>query len=184
MEALVTLEQTARQLGATDVDGDGQDDVVLLLQSGLQVLRSPGDGTLAPMQVVQPPALHSTLHVGDLDGMGAADIVLAGPEGIVVGLVTAGQIAWMSQSAPVLPNPWVLVDFDGDGMLDVVTAEADLVLAYRGLGDGTLVTEAQVLSSGVGEEVLDLAAGDLDGNGRDEVVVCDDAGMLVVSAGG
>ncbi len=182
-EMLVTFEESVRALAATDVSGNGQDDAIVVLESSFQVLHSPGDGSLVPAQVTPPPALHHTVAVGDLDGQGAPDIVLAGPDGVVVGLVTVAQLIWLPpQPAPAVPNPWTLMDFDGDGTLDLVTTDADQVLAYAGLGDGTLATEAQVLSVGVGSEVLDLAAGDLDGDGRDEVVVCDDLGLLVVSS--
>ncbi|MBC8067331.1 MAG: VCBS repeat-containing protein [Deltaproteobacteria bacterium] len=178
------LPSNASALGTTDLDADGIDDVVALLPDRLALVRSAGDGTLTLLGETTPPILGPTMIVGDLDGVGGRDIVLVGDQGIAVGLVSPDAIAWHAQPELVITSPAVLADVDGDEALDLVTVEGTTLVAYRRGGDVTFAAAPLVVAHGVGDAVRTIVAGDLDGDARADLAVCDGLGVLVVSSGG
>jgi len=122
-----------RDLGVGDFTGDGVLDLATLdaVDGTVSVLAGAGDGTFAP------PAAHAvgvseTLLVGDLEGDGDADILVAGAplEGVGLGRVevlrqesgTLGPAAgYRVDGAPV---DLVARDVDADGLTDVVALSA------------------------------------------------------------
>jgi hypothetical protein len=176
----VTLDADIEAMATTDLDGDGLDDVVAVLPGRLALLHSLGDGTLVLAQELEPAVLGDTVLVGDLDGLGGHDLLLPSSGGIGVGLVSPGTLVWLAQPELEIEGPSVLVDANGDGVLDLATIVGAELVVYLGAGDGTFTVPPQSLSPGVGEVVQDLAAGDLDGDGRDDLAVCDELGVLVV----
>ena len=78
-------------------------------------------------------------------------------------------------------------DVDGDGYADVVVSSASTVTLYRGGAGGIAPGGSAVDAAGQGSNPRHLAgAGDLDGDGRADVVVGDGAGVeaLFGSGGG
>ena len=82
------------------------------------------------------------------------------------------------QRAPPLVCEPAIATAEGRTSLTVTHAGVELI-AYRGLGDGTFGV-ATTSSTHLGESVVDLAFGDFDGDGRTELAVCDELGVLVV----
>ncbi len=76
--------------------------------------------------------------VGDVDGDGRDEIVIAGSDGRLVALRDAGdhpEVVWeMELGAPL--GPPLLADVTGDGRIDVIVATADGVLYVLGVGAG------------------------------------------------
>lgn len=175
-----TMSSFVAALATLDLDGDGLDDVLAVLLDRVVALRSPGDGTLVPVEEFTPAVLGPAVHTGDLDATGSRDVVFAGTEGIAVGLVAAGTVEWRTQPEIVVDWASSLLDADGDGALDLLTATGGSLLAYRGAGDGTFLVPPVSLSVGVGEQARMIVSGDLDADGRADVAVCDELGVLVV----
>ncbi len=74
-------------------------------------------------------------------------------------------------------------DFDGDGFVDVAAGNNSLSIATVLFGDGSGQLGASVEIPNPGNIVLELAADDLNGNGRDELVFTGHSGGVAVAFG-
>jgi hypothetical protein len=154
---------------------------------GVSVLLGNGDGTFQP-QTVYPiqGGLLTSLAEGDLRGNGKLDLVTANPAfsglpatqpGATVSVLLGNGDGTFQSAAniPVPSNPVeaILGDFNGDGRLDVATANSDnTVSVLLGNGDGTF---APPRNSAVGGPALALAAADFNGDRRLDLVVANGA---------
>lgn len=148
-----------------DVDGDGRLDVATLVEDGI----AWGMNLDRARPFVQVTALENVaaLRAGDLDGDGRGDLVsrdifgeLYLQSGTHHGLAApvALGVAWAA-------DEYELGDFDGDGRQDLVEA-ASLVRYRLQLDDGSFADPVEVQS-----QAGDLAVGDFDEDGDDEVLV-------------
>ena len=150
-------------LCAGDLDGDGDDDLVAVGLEGLRRFEGsvstaigPGPGTWLP------PAC------GDLDADGNADIVLVDAEGR---LRTVGQGVDVVVNLAAPPTgPPSLADIDGDGTLEIVVLTSQHLHSITG---GGLRVAGFPVSAPVHHEagpfLGEPVAGDLDGNGTQEI---------------
>ncbi|GAB4065586.1 hypothetical protein GCM10028777_15440 [Angustibacter speluncae] len=121
---------------AGDVDGDGDDDLVV---SGLRgqartpltvLLRDVGDRfAVTPLSAVQ----HRTLALGDLDGDGALDVVGSGGE-VWVHDASGALVAAPARGPAAEDLDLAAGDLDADGRDEVVAAAADDELVVWRLG--------------------------------------------------
>lgn len=179
-------EQAVR-IELADVNADGAVDI-LFYDCTDRLYSFPGDGTggfAAPVQQSFPFTQHGLLAVGDLDGDGLPDVVtdagLQGRAEVRFGTGTGQFVAPVTLDTGRGVSAAEVVDFDGDGVLDVVAA-FDLD------GSGVSVVPGDPLggfSAGAsfpgtaGGGLGNLAVGDVDGDGRVDVVVAnDDSGEL------
>jgi len=172
---------------------------VALGSGGLAVLLGQGDGTVGAEPRVEVGG--TALAIGDLNGDGAPDLVIAsefgGPsfDGEILVLLGDGQGGFGGPQALATPGSPVgvaLRDLDGDGALDLVTANffgdevslrfngdgfLDLVTAdedggtvtvWLGIGDGTFETPERYAAGGLPQAV---GVADLNGDGRSDLVV-------------
>ncbi len=174
-------------LAAADFDGDGHLDIAAASDSGrLTVFGGRGDGSFAQRQQIQLGTT-AAIVAGDMDGNGAADVVLARPDRTEL-VVLLGQLGGMlgAPVAHMISNvlaptnvPLVLRDVDRDGRIDVVAAGISNVTIHRNMGDGTLMdmgTYAFPYPDGI-------ALADLDGDGWDDLVVSGTSGSGVFLRG-
>lgn len=187
---------TAVAVAAGPLDGSGRDDVVRLGASGgavvLSAFTSAADGELAPAGSttfgVLPEGAPASLAVADFDGDDALDAAVGTTRGYVVRYAGDGAGGFtQGVITPIPPAVGALVDstvtdvavarLDGDATPDLVATYARNVLLGSD-GYAALVTSGGGWSVGTRNAFLTnpvaVAAGDMDGDGADDLVAAND----------
>ena len=179
-------------IDAADLDGDGDLDIVLTeeetcpgVDAHIFIFRNDGNQNFVRMpDIVLPGDLPHGLTLADVTGDGNVDIITALSAGMGVfpgnGNLTFG--------APIVsttaPFKFKMADFNQDGVLDIgmiLQQEAfgtDLIATALGNGNGTFQAVRTQTGSSVLENLRisnDLEPGDVNGDGRSDLVVFNDA---------
>ena len=178
------------QAGAGDVNGDGTPDLLVIghLSNSLYLRLGLGADSFAPA-VRYPLRNHGNAFViADLNGDGFADVVVSHDGSGQPIYVTAflGSATGALQPAWEVGTPYFTTegvaagDFDGDGATDVAVASGDpraAVLVFHGLGNGQftgpVVLPTLPSQPGVSDGTSAVSTGDLNGDGRDDIVTAD-----------
>lgn len=129
-------EVATTEIAAADMDGDGNDDLVIRraggapLEGWVQVLLSDGQGGFVLQLGTQLGVPGRYLAVGDFNGDGLPDVVVGrgsylDPEDAVTVLTGDGFGRFAAASVLATgsyPNDVAVADIDGDGRLDILTA--------------------------------------------------------------
>jgi hypothetical protein len=176
-----------------DVDGDGDRDLVVALQSQgfrVAILRNDGQGNLgAPELIASVGGLPEGTAVVDLDGDDDRDIVFAQASGdeVVVLLNQGGgsfapPVTYGGVSNAYFVHPSV-GDVDGDEDPDLVVGRSlspTPPSLYRNRGDGTFDPPEEVFDDG-GFNFAGNDLGDLDGDGDLDLVLVSESGNWVIA---
>jgi hypothetical protein len=179
-----------------DVNGDGRTDLIFVGQDwggpGLNIRTkfSNGDGTWTHhAQVVGDGAgIHSyPALTGDVNGDGRTDLIFVGQGWSGPGLnirakLSNGDGTWSSGSqilgdgSGVHTYPALTGDVNGDGRTDVIFIGQGWdgpglnIRVKLSNGDGTWTNRGQVLGDGVGVHTYPALAGDVNGDGRTDLI--------------
>lgn len=157
-----------------DFDEDAAQDLVVANWAGtVSVLRGLGSGTFAAKQDYATGTRPQSVVVADLNADGHLDLAVAGGDSVTTAAYQVsvhlgdgtGSFATRNDYPAVGgPRSIAVADLDGDGWLDLVTANsrANSVSVLRGLGAGTL---APRVGYGTGLAPYSVAVGDLTGDG-------------------
>ena len=171
----------------SDFNNDGHLDVALLLRGAnvLAVLPGLGDGNFGAYALYPAGTSPNALAVGDPNGDGRGDLLVANRRGVSVllGLAGGSFAPPLNSAAGSGPTSLVPVDFDEDGRQDIavtlegVDAPMKGVAILFGNGNGTYGPPLARLPGAANDG---LAVGDFDGDGRLDMVVTDSIANQVV----
>ena len=165
-------------VAAADLDRDGRLDLAVTNAGSetLAILRATADGGFRADTGPAVGLVARGLTAADLDGDGAPELVVADASGNRI-LVVRGDGSTRAYPAGLAPFQVAVADLNGDGHLDVAVADESNVAAFEGrgqvslfLGDGRgALAPGPTLRADTNPS--DVAAGDLDGDGRLDLVV-------------
>ena len=167
----------AISIAIADVDGDGRKDVVVGEGVGVEIFLQASDGHLMPGQAVSTGTT-ARMQVVDMNGDGRMDIVTYGANVISVWLNLPG--GWtLNDAVTVTSYPGsrdlAVGDINGDGRPDIVYV-GDSMPSFAAAGilkqgaDGHLLNP-ELLFDGNNGTAFSLLVGDVDGDGRSDIVL-------------
>jgi len=172
-----------------DLDGDGKADLAVANGTAgtntVSVFRNTGSG---PGNVSYAAKVDFTtgsqpwsVSVGDLDGDGKADLVVANSAGNVVSVFRntstgAGIISYAAKvdlPTGIRPQSVSIGDLDGDGKADLALANlnSNTVSVFRNTGSTGSISFAAKVDFATGTAPRSVSIGDLDGDGKADLAV-------------
>ncbi len=174
-------------IGATDLDGDGDVDLVLGAQgTEIGVLLGNGDGSFGARVPYASgnKAAGSTLTLGDLNGDGLVDLITQNSYADSISVLLGnGNGSFKAQSVYSVgdnPQDSSLGDLNGDGIQDLLVGGATETFVLLGNADGSFKA-ALTMILGASPRYSKLA--DINNDGRLDIVDPDNIGSLVVRLG-
>ena len=171
---------TSRDLRAADVNGDGHFDLVSV-GGGFTVAKGTGTGAFA--DVTTYPTSHEPVafDFGAIDGNASTDVMLLNSVGLYFsGNDGNGNFSFIPAiPAPGGPVELASADVDGDGGLDLVTADMDASTISVYLGDGAGGFERDAAYPTI-DRPERLRIADFDRDGRLDAAVAGEGGMEIL----
>ncbi len=179
---------TPYSVATCDVDGDGKPDMVIANSGSatISVLRNTStSGNISATAKVDfaTGSFPTSVAIGDVDGDGKPDIVVANAGSSTISVfrntTTAGSIDASSFAAKVdfatgtTQYGIAIADVDGDGKADVITANqnSNNISILRNTSTSGSISVAAKVDFTAGTTPRSVAAGDVDGDGKTDLVV-------------
>jgi len=190
----------SEDLAVADINGDGLTDVALAAQDVVALFYQQSSGGFAPVVTLTAGLRVSGVALADLDGDGHMDIVAANAGNAPAGGTGGASVTILRQTAPgsfVADDVAVadgarrvaIGDLNGDGFPDIAVVS----IVFQALTRPSRVTVLLQSPTNRGQfsvgQVLDgpssgnfIAIGDLDHDGRNDIVINDGPSVLLQSA--
>lgn len=172
----------------SDIDGDGKLDVVVGNRGASTIstflnTSSTGSISLAAKQDFTTGTGPRDVGIADIDGDGKKDVVTANYDGmsfsVLLNTSTTGGITFSPKTdvshSGISPIDLTLGDIDGDGLADIVVASyysyrASIYRNTSSIGSVSFATRIDLNSIGYNANVESVKLGDIDGDGKLDVV--------------
>jgi hypothetical protein len=172
-------------INSGDLDGDGKPDIISVNSNDntISVLRNtstPGNINFALKSNFSTGSYPTSVATGDLDGDGKPDLAVTNLSNNNVSLFlntsTVGNINFAPRvdfSSATLPISVGIGDIDGDGKPDIVTANnsSATIMVLQNLSTSGNLNFSSALSLTTGSSPRSVSLGDIDGDGKAEIVV-------------
>ena len=185
----LTVGETAGlSLAAADLNGDGKPDLVVTDGDNqgnafIDVLLNKGDGTF-PSEAIYPSGVFgSSVILGDVNGDGKLDAIIAGRDGSLSVLFGKGDgtfgAATEYPTGLTLPASVAMGDFNGDGTPDLAVASAPgLGISPKGkvavlLNNGHGTFQSPITYGTGGRNAFSVAVGNLTPGGKPDLILAD-----------
>lgn len=175
----VNVDAGAALSAAADVDGDGRSDLIVQASSGafLSVFRNNGDGTFRSIRTNPLTSAAASCASADFNEDGNLDLVAAEYSAGLVSVMpgrgdgTFGPLRSIASGAG--SRILALGDLNCDGHVDVAVSHLGTaqVRVLLGRGDGSFDSNALTVMAPGAVSALGVAIGDLDGDGRPDLLI-------------
>ena len=188
---VIPVGNTPTGITTADIDGDGKPDLAVVTagDATVSVLRntsSPGSVSFDAPVVSATGGGGAMVAVSDIDGDGIPDMAVANSADHTVsifhGVSAPGVISFRPQvvlSAGSTPHDVLIRDIDGDGKPDLTVSNIDgaSIFMWRNLSSPGSITSgsfASPLTFVTGGSPTGLSIGDIDGDGKPDMVIADE----------
>ena len=188
-------EGSPTSVAVADVDGDGNPDIIAAnyMESSVTVFYGDGKGNFTACNLDFPTGAYPfAMAVSDFDGDGVADVATANASGSVTVLYGGLREFFYSRNGFDFPagsfaSGIAVADVNGDDHPDVITANGrdNTVSVLKGTGEYPEFLPSPV-SPAVGNGPYSVAAADVNGDGRPDIVTAnyfDSTVSVILNAG-
>lgn len=178
----LSAEARVNDVAVADLDGDGKAEVLLALEDcSLMCLANDGrprfrfrpkqEKVISPSNTWLQKNSAQRVWVVDATGQPGRTIVVSTGDQCVHGLNTKGERVWLSSSRPGIASVLATSDVDGDGRPDLLVGNREISNAgILWILNGKDQPQARFIPR-TGDRLNAVVAADLNGDGRDEVLV-------------
>ncbi|MBK7579897.1 MAG: VCBS repeat-containing protein [Myxococcales bacterium] len=167
------------QVVTHDIDGDGAKDVVMV-SSGSVVARRANDTQLWKSENI---GARRVIAVADLDGQGPPEVIATGasPLGLYVLNAQTGATLWYKATGTIAIDALVVPNPSGGQRL-FLSEQLGALIGYAFSSGVTTPAQNQIWQAAGAPWSIDMAAGDLDGDGKLELIRGYDRGFVAYDA--